>query len=90
MSHGGRSNGQLNGSLELVTGDPAQPGAAAIALGSFNAPGTGGWGGNALVLLRDGEAPATVVIDQPTTTLRFNLGGGDLDWFVLVPVTSAP
>ena len=59
-------------------------------LGDFTAPGTGAWGDNALVLLRTGGLPATVVIDQPATTLRFNLAGGDLDWFVLVPVTSLP
>jgi len=90
MSHGGRAAGQLNGSLALVIGDPTQPGAGTVILGGFSAPGTGAVGQNALVLLRDGEAPATVVIDQPTTTLRFNLGSGDLDWFVLVPVSSAP
>lgn len=90
MSHAGRAAGQLDGSLDLVTGDPTQPGAATAPLGSFTAPGTGGWGENSLVLLRHGGLPATLTVTQPATTLRFHLGSGDLDWFVLVPVSSAP
>ena len=91
LSHAGTGVGQLYGTLDLVTGDPTQPGASLLTLGAFNAPGSGGAGRNALVLLRDGGgAPVTVVVDQPATTFRFNLGSGDLDWFVLVPVTSAP
>lgn len=91
LSHPGTSPGQLFGTLDLVTGDPTPPGPGLLPLGFFNAPGSGGVGRNDLVLLRDGGGtPATVIIDQPATTLRFNLGSGDLDWFVLVPVTSAP
>jgi hypothetical protein len=90
LSHTGRGATDLRGTLERVTGDPTQPGAATVPLGDFTAPGTGAWGDNALVLLRAGGLPATVVIDQPATTLRFNLASGDLDWFVLVPVSSLP
>jgi hypothetical protein len=90
LSHEGRADGQLRGTLELVTGDPTQAGAATLLLGDFNAPGTGGWGENALVLLRTGGAPARVTLSLPTSTFRFNLASGDLDWFVLVPVSSAP
>ncbi|MBE7499890.1 MAG: Ig-like domain-containing protein [Verrucomicrobiales bacterium] len=90
LSHNGQSAGQLRGSLELVTGDPTQPGAATVFLGDFAAPGTGGWGENSLVLLRSGGVPAVVMLTQPTTTFRFNLASGDLDWFVLVRVDSAP
>jgi len=90
LSHDGRADGQLSGSLELVTGDPTQGSPTTIPLGSFSAPGTGGYGQNALVLLRSGGAPAILGLSQATATLRFNLAGGDLDWFVLVPLTSAP
>ncbi len=90
LSHAGRGPTDLRGTLERVTGDPTQPGAATVPLGDFSAPGTGAWGDNALVLMRVGGLPATVVIDQPATTLRFNLASGDLDWFVLVPVSSLP
>ena len=91
MSHTGTGSGQLYGTLDRVTGDATQPGASRLALGVFNAPGSGGAGLNSLVLLRDdGGVPVTVVVDQPVSTFRFNLGSGDLDWFVLVPVTSAP
>jgi hypothetical protein len=91
LSHPGTGPGQLYGTLDFVTGDATQPGASLVTLGAFDAPGSGGAGRNSLVLLRDGGgAPATVLIDQAQTTLRFNLGSGDLDWFVLVPVTSAP
>lgn len=90
MSHSGTSPGQLSATLELVTGDATQPSPGRVSLGAFNAPGSGEAGRNNLVPLRVGGVPASVLLDQPTTTLRFNLGSGDLDWFVLVPVTSAP
>lgn len=90
LSHEGRSAGQLRGSLELVTGDPTQAGAATSLLGDFEAPGTGGWGQNTLVLMRGGGTPAVVTLTQPTTTFRFNLASGDLDWFVLIRVDAAP
>jgi hypothetical protein len=90
LSHHGRSPNQLQGTLERVTGDPTQPGATTIVLGGFEAPGTGGYGQNALVLLRDGGAPAILTLDQSNTTLRFQLSSGDFDWLVLVPVNSAP
>lgn len=90
LSHVGSSARQLRGSLELVTGDPSQPGAATLFWGDFEAPGTGGWGQNALVLMRRGGAPAVVTLTQPSSTFRFNLASGDLDWFVLVRVDAAP
>jgi hypothetical protein len=90
LSHAGREPGQLRGSLERVTGDPTQPGAATVVLGEFDAPGSGGWGENALVPLRVGGTLATVTVVEGTGTFRFRLASGDLDWFVLIPLDSAP
>jgi hypothetical protein len=60
-------------------------------LGTFDAPGTGAFGNNALVLLRDlGGNPVVVDVTEPSTTFRVNLVSGDFDWFVLIPVGSAP
>ncbi|MCP5517327.1 MAG: Ig-like domain-containing protein [Verrucomicrobiales bacterium] len=83
--------GQLQGTLERVTGEPGAVNPPRGLLGAFDAPGSGATGANALVLLRDpaGE-PVTVTVDQPATTLRYNLSRGDLDWLVLIPVTAAP
>ncbi len=90
LSHDDRAAGQLRGTLELVTGDPTQAGAATVLLGDFNAPGSGGYGQNTLVMLRNSGALATITLTQPTSTFRFNLASGDLDWFALVRVDSAP
>ncbi len=81
----------MSGSLDRVTGDASRPGATGVPLGAFSAPGSGGLGRNLLVLLRNAlGAPAVIRVDAPETTFRFNLGPADLDWFVLVPVSSAP
>jgi len=91
LSHGGVSPGQLSGSLDLVTGDASQPNPALTQLGTFSGQGTGAYGNNRLVLLRDGTtAPYVLHVEAGTTTFRFNLGSGDFDWFVLIPTNSAP
>lgn len=91
LSSAGFGANELSGSLELVTGNPAQPSPARTQLGTFSASGSGGSGQNKLVLLRDnGGAPSVVHVTQGATTFRFNLGNAELDWFVLIPVTSAP
>ncbi len=91
LSHDGTSPGQLHATLDLVVGDHTQPQPALASLGTFDAPGTGAYGNNSLVLLRDvlGE-PVVVSIQDPSTSFRVNLGSGDFDWFVLVPTSSAP
>jgi hypothetical protein len=92
LSHNGNSPGQLNASLDRVTGDPTQANPALESLGRFLGTGTGEWGRNRLVLLRDASEAPVVLQITPTvpTTLRLNLGSGDVDWFVLIPTNAAP
>ena len=91
LSHPGTSPNQLTGSLEQVTGNAGQTDPARVVLGSFSGTGSGAWGYNSLILLRDalGE-PAVVNAGGGATTLRFNLGSGDLDWFILVRTDAIP
>ncbi|MBX3747825.1 MAG: Ig-like domain-containing protein [Verrucomicrobiae bacterium] len=91
LSAPGTGPADLRATLDRVTGDPSQPGAATFPLGSFSEAGTAAAGRNRLVLLRQASGtPAVVGIDSPATTFRVHLHAGDLDWFVLIPVASAP
>src|SRR5690606_7421634 len=85
MSYDGRGAGQLNGSLDLVTSDPTQPGQSVERLGSFNAPGSGGWGRNELVPMKNDAGQIAVVQMGGVQTVRFNLGSGDFDYLLFVP-----
>jgi Flp pilus assembly protein TadG len=62
-------------------------GGTTTVLGVFHAPGTGGWGNNALVPLQDAATTNTVVaLDlSGTKTWRFNLANGDYDYLLLAP-----
>ena len=61
------------------------------ALGTFKAPGTGGWGNDGLVPLQDASGNTVVVTSAGgVQTLRFDTGGGDYDYFLLVPATTGP
>lgn len=91
MSFDGTGDGQLSATLDRIVGSASVPDAEQVKepLGSFNAPGTGGWGNNRLVPLRDNGAIRTVELGGDTT-LRFNWASGDIDYMMLVPTTDAP
>ncbi|MFM7099978.1 MAG: hypothetical protein ACKO3N_02280, partial [Verrucomicrobiota bacterium] len=91
LSFDGTDAGQLAGSLDLVTSNPRVANQTVQRIGSFNAPGSGGWGANNLVGMTDStgnrgywKAPGGAV------TLRFNLSSGDFDWFVLTRASDVP
>jgi hypothetical protein len=90
LSFDGRADGQLRGSLDLVTSNPAAPGQSVTRLGSFNAPGSGGWGRNELVQMKNSDGSVAVVSLGGVQTVRFNLGSGDFDYLVFVPVGAPP
>jgi hypothetical protein len=94
LSHGESLASQLRGDIHEVTSGVGTSTQTTKLIGSFNAPGTGAWGANALVPLNgaDGITPATFKVKNfpGTTTLRFYSFSGDYDWFVLVPVTGVP
>jgi len=78
LSYDGRAEGQLNGSLEMVNG------AATTSLGTFNAPGSGGWGVNNLVEMKNAEGqPAVLNLGGPVT-LRYVANSGDYDYLTFV------
>lgn len=91
LSHGdGPSNAHaLQGTLGLVDNAAATT-QTVTPLGVFDAPGTGGWGSNALVPLvaSAGGSPLVVPLSG-NTTFRFNMGSGDFDYFLLVPAEAA-
>jgi hypothetical protein len=91
LSFDGRDAGQLAGTLHLVTSDATQSNQTTEQLGVFNAPGSGGWGQNALVPMKDapGGAIKRVTLGG-TQTLRFQMGSGDYDYYLLVPTGGPP
>jgi hypothetical protein len=88
LAYDGRAPSQLNGSLDMVTSDPAQTAQTTQPLGVFNAPGSGGWGRNELVPMKD-VAGGTIknIPLGGVQTVRFTfLGGSDFDYLVFVPL----
>lgn len=88
ISHGDSSPAALRASLSRVT-SPANIAAQTLEdLGSFSGEGTGGWGINRLVPLRDNSGIARILQFGGTETLRMNLQSGDFDYLILMPLTS--
>jgi len=85
LSFDGTTAGQLDARLERVTSDPTLPNQTVEVLGTFNAPGSGGWGANNLVQMKDSGSNPAVISLSGAQTLRFNPISGDFDYFMLVP-----
>lgn len=91
FSYPGDSADQIKASLDLVTGNPTQPNASVTPLGTFRAPGTGAFGNNNLVLLRDAVGnPAVVNLSGATATFRVNLNSGEFDWLIFIRTDAGP
>lgn len=88
MSYDGRAAGQLTGSLDLVTSNPAQPNQTVERVGNFTAPGSGGWGRNELVPMKNEAGQILTVPMGGVQTVRFNLGSGDIDYLLFVNATA--
>ena len=71
--------------MDLVTAGVGSSNQTVQALGTFKAPGTGGWGNDGLVPLKDSSGNAAVVSLGGVQTLRFDTARGDYDYFLLVP-----
>src|SRR2546425_1175475 len=71
LSFDGRAAGQLHGTLQLVTSDPMAPNQTVQQLGIFDAPGSGGWGRNELVQMKDAGGTVALVHLEGTKTVRF-------------------
>jgi hypothetical protein len=89
LSYDGTAADQLRASLGRVTSNPALPNQTVEPLGTFRAAGSGGWGPNDLVIMRDSfGADAVVKIKNANpTTFRFTTDSGDYDYFLFAPVT---
>jgi hypothetical protein len=85
LSFDGRDAGQIRATLGL-TDNPAATTQNVTPLGSFTAPGSGGWGANNLVPMKDAGGAMAAVNLKDANTFRFTMDSGDFDWFVLVPV----
>lgn len=88
MSHGEATPGAIRGSLQRVTAGETTATQTLEDLGTFAGDGTGGWGVNRLVPLRDENGSTRILQFGGTTTLRMNPSSGDLDYLLLVPATA--
>ena len=76
---------QLAGNLGQVVSGAATTNQTVLSLGSFDAPGTGRWGLNSLVPLRDAAGSLSTISLDGEVTLRYNCVSGDVDYLVLIP-----
>jgi hypothetical protein len=84
LSHDTTNPGALSGRMDLVTG--ATTGNQTLtALGTFNAPGSGGWGQNNQVPMRDEAGNIAVISLGGVQTVRYTSQSGDIDYFTFVP-----
>ena len=86
LSFDGRAPGQLHGTLDQVTAGVGTASQTLSPLGTFDAPGSGGWGNNNIVVMKDIDGKDAVIRLSGVKTLRFNMVSGDFDWFALVPL----
>lgn len=85
LSHGDRNPGNLHGRLAKVTSPVNVADQTVEQLGTFDGVGTGGWGANRLIQMKDDSGNASVISLGGPTTLRYYGDSGDFDYLVLVP-----
>jgi hypothetical protein len=88
MSHGDSTPGALQASLQRVTAGATTSSQTLENLGTFVGDGTGGWGVNRLIPLRDGSGAVSTISLGGATTLRMNPSSGDFDYFILMPAVT--
>lgn len=89
LSFDGTDPNQLRGTLYKVTAGVGTPNQTLERLGGFSANGSGGWGANDLVVMQAADGSDAIVKLGGKTTLRFNMGSGDFDYFFLTPAAGA-
>jgi hypothetical protein len=82
LSHQGTQADLLSGSLHRVTSGASTSSQSLALLGSFNAPGSGGWGSNHRVPLTDSVGLPILVDLSGLTTLRYTASSGDIDYIL--------
>ena len=86
LSHGESGPDMMRGTLQRVTSAATTTSQTLQQLGSFNAPGSGAWGLNNLVPLRDGSGNQVILNLGGVTTLRFTADSGDIDYLRFDPL----
>jgi hypothetical protein len=89
-SHGNTGATDIRGTLQKVTSPANTTGQTVETLGTYSAPGTGGWGNNALVPVKDASGANAKINLSGTTTLRWAPASGDIDFLLFVPAGAAP
>lgn len=88
QSYDGRSAGQLNSSIALVTSGVGTTTQTTEPIGKFDAPGSAGWSQNSLVPLTDDTGAAKQVTLSGTQTIRWTYNSGDADYLLFIPETT--
>lgn len=86
ISHVDLGDGLTQGTLQRITSAATNATQAVSTLGTFRGPGTGAWGLNTLVPLKDTKGNLLVFDLAGTQTLRLVTTSGDFDYIKLVQV----
>lgn len=89
LSHGETLANQLTGSLDRVTAGVGTTSQTVERLGSFSAPGSGGWSNSNLVPMKTDTGADAIVDLTGKQTVRFNTVSGDFDFLLFVPHVAA-
>lgn len=88
FSRDGRNADDVNASLALVSGDITTTNQTTQIIGSFNGPGTGGWGRNIIFPLKDSTGAMANISLGGVQTVRVNVSEGDFDYLLFVPAAA--
>ncbi|MFM8358791.1 MAG: PA14 domain-containing protein, partial [Verrucomicrobiota bacterium] len=90
-SHGdGPANATaLSGSLQRVTAGATTANQTLADIGSYSAPGTGGWGNNNVVPVRDSQGGLAEVALSGAQTIRWSPSNGDIDFLLFAPAVAS-
>jgi len=88
LSHGNTNAHDLAGKLSLVSGGATGTAQTVLDLGTFDGVGTGGYGINALVPMKDAGGQLGSVGLAGAQTVRFTSTSGDMDYLVLRPTAA--
>ena len=82
LSHSSTADHMLKGTLWQVTSGANTTTQTLVQLGTFDAPGSGGWGLNNRVPLQDGNGNSVVLHLQGLMTLRYAAESADIDYYI--------
>ena len=90
LSHGEGAGTTIGGSLQWVTGGSTTANQTLVELGTFSGGGTGGWGVNRIIPLKDSTGAVAAIDLSGTQTLRYTTSNGDFDFILLTPAVTEP